>query len=155
VLIGFIGLLYDAHLLATDPKTGVTDGAKRKADVAPVLDRLYAWIAGERLMVTDDSPIAKAMNYLVNHKVPLTRFLDDGLLRLDSRVGDRRGGVQAALVCVRRFRLRARVARAITPSPVPASSNRTGGFPASGSPRRRHHIGFMIPSAGAPAFAAA
>jgi hypothetical protein len=44
VLIGFVGLLYDAHLLATDPKTGITDGAKRKAEAQPVIDKLYAWI---------------------------------------------------------------------------------------------------------------
>lgn len=82
--IGFIGLLYDAHRLATDPKTGVTDGARRRADAAPVIDKLYAWIAAERPLVDDDSPIAKAMNYIVNHRVPLTRFLDDGILRLDN-----------------------------------------------------------------------
>lgn len=88
VLIGFIGLLYDAHLLATDPKTGVTDGARRKADAAPVIDRLYAWIEAERPKVEDDAPIAKAMNYVVNHKVHLTRFLDDGLLRLDNNLAE-------------------------------------------------------------------
>ncbi len=82
--IGFIGLLYDAHRLATDPKTGVTDGAQRRADAAPVIDKLYAWIAAERPRAADDSLIAKAMNYMVNHKVPLTRFLDDGILRLDN-----------------------------------------------------------------------
>jgi transposase len=82
--IGFIGLLYDAHRLATDPKTGVTDGARRRADAAPVIDRLYAWIAAERPLVADHEPIAKAMNYIVNHRVPLTRFLDDGILRLDN-----------------------------------------------------------------------
>jgi len=84
VIIGFIGLLYDAHLLATDPKTGMTDGPKRKADAQPVIDKLYAWIAAERPKVADGAPIAKAMNYLVNHRVPLTRFLDNGLLRLDN-----------------------------------------------------------------------
>jgi transposase len=84
VIIGFIRLLYDAHLLATDPRTGVTDGAKRKAEAQPVIDKLYAWIAAERPKVADEAPIAKAMNYLVNHRVPLTRFLDDGLLRLDN-----------------------------------------------------------------------
>ncbi|MGC3996924.1 MAG: transposase [Anaeromyxobacter sp.] len=46
--IGFIGLLYDAHRLATDPKTGITDGARRRADAAPVIEKLYAWIAAER-----------------------------------------------------------------------------------------------------------
>lgn len=88
VLIGFIGLLYDAHLLATDPKTGVTDGARRKAEAGPVIDKLYAWIAAERPQVDDDAPIAKAMNYVVNHRVHLTRFLDDGLLRLDNNLAE-------------------------------------------------------------------
>jgi transposase len=88
VIIGFISLLFDAHLLATDPKTKVTDGAKRKADAQPVIDRLYAWIAAERPKVADEAPIAKAMNYLVNHRVPLTRFLDNGLLRLDNNLSE-------------------------------------------------------------------
>jgi transposase len=88
VLIGFIGLLYDAHMLATDPKTGVTNGARRKADAAPVIDKLFAWIADERPKVDDDAPIAKAMNYVVNHQVHLTRFLHDGLLRLDNNLAE-------------------------------------------------------------------
>lgn len=88
VIIGFIGLLYDAHMLATDPKTGVTDGAQRRKDAQPVIDKLYAWIAHERPNVDDDAPIAKAMNYLVNHRIPLTRFLDDGILRLDNNLSE-------------------------------------------------------------------
>jgi hypothetical protein len=88
VIIGFIRLLYDAHLLATDPTTGTTDGAKRKAEAQPVIDRLYAWIAAELPKVADETPIAKAMNYIVNHRVPLTRFLDDGLLRLDNNLSE-------------------------------------------------------------------
>jgi len=88
VLIGFIGLLYDAHHLATDPRTGVTDGDRRKAEAAPVIDRLYAWIAAERPKVEGDAPIAKAMNYAVNHREHLTRFLDDGLLRLDTNLAE-------------------------------------------------------------------
>ena len=88
VIIGFIRLLYDAHLLATDPKTGVTDGAKRKAEAQPVIDKLYAWIAAELPKVADDTPIARAMNYIVNHRVPLTRFLDNGLLRLDNNLSE-------------------------------------------------------------------
>lgn len=87
-LIGFIGLLYDAHLLTTDPRTRVTDGARRKAEATPVIDRLYAWIAAERPKLPDDAPMAKAMNYVVNHRVPLTRFLDDGMLRLDNNLAE-------------------------------------------------------------------
>ncbi len=88
VIIGFIGLLFDAHLLATDPKTGVTDGVKRKAEAQPVIDKLYEWIAAERPKVDGETPIAKAMNYIVNHQVPLTRFLDNGLLRLDNNLSE-------------------------------------------------------------------
>ena len=88
VLIGFIGLLYDAHLLATDPRTGITDGPRRKTEAAPVVEKLYAWVAAERSKVDDEAPIAKAMNYVVNHRVPLTRFLDDGLLRLDNNLAE-------------------------------------------------------------------
>jgi hypothetical protein len=88
VIIGFIGLLYDAQLLATDPKTGITDGAKRRAEAQPVFGKLYAWIAAERLEVVEEAPIAKAMNYLVNQRVPLTRFLDDGMLRLDNNLSE-------------------------------------------------------------------
>jgi len=84
VLIGFIGLLYDAHRLATDSRTGLTDGPRRKAEATPVIDKLYAWIAAERPRVDDDVPIAKAMNYALNHREHLTRFLDNGLLRLDN-----------------------------------------------------------------------
>jgi transposase len=88
VIIGFIGLLYDAHLLATDPKTRVTDGARRKADAQPVIDKLYTWVEAERPNLGEETPIAKAMNYLVNQRVPLTRFLDNGLLRLDNNLSE-------------------------------------------------------------------
>jgi hypothetical protein len=63
---------------------------------------------------------------------PLAAFFVDwhalvGLLALWSgllsgRVGDRRGGVQAALGRIRRCRLRARVGFAIAPFPAPAMS---------------------------------
>ncbi len=36
----------------------------------------------------DDAPIAKAMNYVGNHRVHLTRFLEDGLLRLDNNLAE-------------------------------------------------------------------
>jgi hypothetical protein len=33
-------------------------------------------------------PIAKAMNYVVNHWTHLTRFLEDGILRLDNNLAE-------------------------------------------------------------------
>ncbi len=120
----------------------------------PIVEAFFSWCDEESLKVLDETPISKAIGYARNQREALCRFLTDGRLPIHSRVGDRRGGVQAALGCLRRFRLRARVERAITPSPAPASSNRTGGFPASGSPRRRLHIGVMIPPGRTLAFAA-
>jgi transposase len=38
--------------------------------------------------VVPKSPIAKAFNYAVNHRVPLTRFLEDGHLRLDNNISE-------------------------------------------------------------------
>ena len=122
----------------------------------PLIAAFFEWAAVEYAKVKDTRGLLRsALGYAVRQRAALSRFLEDGRLGLDSRVGDRRGGVQAALGCVRRFRLRARVERAITPSPAPASSNRTGGFPASGSPRRRLHVGVMVPPGRALAFAAA
>ena len=86
--IGFIGLLYDAHNATTDPTTGVTDTHKRRAAAGPVLKRLYQWIEQERPRLVDESPIAKAMNYLINQRDALSRFLEDGRLRLDNNLSE-------------------------------------------------------------------
>ena len=113
-------------------------------DFFPWAKEQYARVKGTRGLV------AAAFGYAVRQETALRRFLDDGRLPMTSRVGGRRGGVQAALGCVRRFQLRARVGSAIAPSPAPATSNRTGGFPASGSPRGCHLVGVMRPSRPAP-----
>jgi hypothetical protein len=102
-----------------------------------------------------ETKLGEGARYVIRNFDKLTAYLDNPRLDLTSRVEDRRGGVQVALGRIRRFRLRARIERTITPFPAPASSNRTGGFPASGSPRRRLHIGVMIPSGRTLVFAAA
>jgi transposase len=86
--IGFIGLLYDAHVAATEPTTGITDTHKRRVAAEPILKRLYQWVEQERPRLVDESPIAKAMNYLVNQREPLCRFLEDGQLRLDNNLSE-------------------------------------------------------------------
>lgn len=84
VIIGFIGLLYDVHREATQPRTGVTDGAKRKAHAGPLIEELYRYVEAEWPALVEGTPIAAAFGYLVNQKAPLLRFLDDGRLRLDN-----------------------------------------------------------------------
>ena len=81
--IGFIADLYDAHRGAMDA-AGVVDGPMRKMLASPVLDRLMKWTGGERPTLTAPSPIERALGYLERHWIALTRFLDDGRLRLDN-----------------------------------------------------------------------
>ena len=121
--IGFIGLLYDAHDAATDLSTGITDTQKRRVAAEPILKRLYRWVEQERPKLGDESPVAKAMNYLVNHRESLSRFLEDGRLRL-GRVARWRGGCRLPVASARPFGTRASVRLAVTPSP--AGSRRTG-----------------------------
>lgn len=73
---------------ATNADTGVTDTQRRRALAEPILAKLYNWIVAERPKLVDDSPFAKAMNYLVNQPEPLARFLDDGQLRLDNNISE-------------------------------------------------------------------
>jgi hypothetical protein len=86
--IGFIGLLYDAHVAATDAATGVTDTHRRRAAAEPIVNRLYEWIEQERPKLLDASPIVKAMNYLINQREPRCRFLSDSQLRLDNNLSE-------------------------------------------------------------------
>lgn len=82
--IGFIGELYDAQDQATDPLTGLVDGAKRRALALPVLEKLMAWIQRERPGCVPHSPMETALGYIERQWTPLRRFLDDGTLRLDN-----------------------------------------------------------------------
>ena len=62
-----------------------------------------------------------------------------------SRVGDRRGGVQEAPWRCPPFPASCPFRGSITPSPAPATSNRTGGFPASRLTAEASSIGVMGP----------
>jgi len=88
VAIGFIGLLYDAHNAATDAETRITDTQRRRTLAEPILAKLYNWVIAERPKLVDESPLAKAMNYLINQREPLARFLEDGRLRLDNNISE-------------------------------------------------------------------
>jgi transposase len=82
--IGFIGQLYDAHDASADPVTGLVDAARRKALSEPILKDLAAWLERERPKLDPSSPIEVAMGYIQRQWTGLTRFLEDGSLRLDN-----------------------------------------------------------------------
>lgn len=82
--IGFISLLYDAHRAALDKKTRVADRDKRAAAARPILARILRWVRKELRVVEKGTPIHVALGYVTRQWAPLTRFLDDGQLRLDT-----------------------------------------------------------------------
>ncbi|WP_437964501.1 IS66 family transposase [Sorangium sp. So ce260] len=57
---------------------------QRRSRAQPVLDAFRAWLDREELLVLPRSPIAGAIGYARNQWAALTRFLDDGRLRLDN-----------------------------------------------------------------------
>ncbi|XXY36403.1 IS66 family transposase [Sorangium sp. So ce260] len=57
---------------------------QRRSRAQPVLDAFRAWLDREELLVLPRSPIAGAIGYARNQWTALTRFLEDGRLRLDN-----------------------------------------------------------------------
>jgi transposase len=76
----------------------------RRDKSQPLLDALFTWCSEERDKVLDQTPISQAIQYALNQRDALSRFVEDGRLPLSSRVGDRRGGVQERPICFRPFR---------------------------------------------------
>jgi hypothetical protein len=85
VALGFIGRLYaiDAELKKKQlPPAQRT--AERRRLATPVLDAFRIWLDVEQLVVLPKSPIGDAIGYARNQWTALTRFLEDGRLRLDN-----------------------------------------------------------------------
>lgn len=60
----------------------------RAALARPIIDEIYAWVEAALATPDDKSPLRLALNYLHNHREPLTRFLTDGRLRLDNNLSE-------------------------------------------------------------------
>lgn len=63
--------------------------AERKKRSKPVYDQLLAWCETYQPQEPPSSLLGKAIKYLLNHRVALTRFLDDGVLPIDNGVVER------------------------------------------------------------------
>jgi transposase len=88
IALGFIRELYaidDAcRALADDQRT-----AARRERAGPWLEQFKEWLDAEALTVIPKSPLAVAIGYARNQWGALTRFLDDGRLRLDNNPAER------------------------------------------------------------------
>ncbi|WP_257792741.1 MULTISPECIES: IS66 family transposase [Sorangium] len=81
--IGFIHQLYTIDKATKElPPSRRTEQRRKAAE--PVLDAFRGWLQAQDLLVLPKSPIAIAVGYALNQWTALTRFLDDGRLRLDN-----------------------------------------------------------------------
>lgn len=83
-----IGLLYDiedrAKLLAHDERRVL-----RERESRPLVDKFLARLDAERAQLRPTSQLAKAVQYSLNRRVELLRFLDDGRIELDTGLLER------------------------------------------------------------------
>ncbi|MDP9149144.1 MAG: IS66 family transposase, partial [Myxococcota bacterium] len=62
---------------------------ERQRRSKPVYDELIAWCETYRPMEPPSSLLSKAMGYLLNHRLALTRFLDAGVIPIDNGIVER------------------------------------------------------------------
>jgi len=62
---------------------------QRQQRSKPVYDRLISWCQTYQPAEPPSSALGKAIGYLLNHRVALTRFLDDGILPIDNGIVER------------------------------------------------------------------
>ncbi len=88
VALGFIAKLFqiDRETAELPRKKRTKVRAKR---AGPVLDLFFEWADGEDLQVLPESPIGKAITYARNQRAALSRFLEDGRLRLTNNFSER------------------------------------------------------------------
>lgn len=61
----------------------------RQARSRPVYDELISWCEIHKPVEPPSSGLAKAIRYQLNHRVALTRFIDDGILPIDNGIVER------------------------------------------------------------------
>jgi transposase len=69
-----------------DPATRL---AVRRADTAPLVEELEAWLRAERDKLSRHAPVAKAIDYMLKRWDRFTRFLDDGRICLSNNAAER------------------------------------------------------------------
>ena len=86
--LGFIARLYQIDRDTMDMQVEERT-RERAARAGPVLTGFLSWLDERSLEVLPESPIGKAVTYASNQRVALSRFLEDGRLRLDNNRSER------------------------------------------------------------------
>lgn len=87
-----VGMAYISALYKVEKEAKGKSAAKRKQlrrrKSRPILDRMKAWLGEVGMEVLPKSPIGKAIAYIQKNWTELTRFLEDGRLRLDNNLSE-------------------------------------------------------------------
>lgn len=62
---------------------------RRREQAKPLVDEFFAWCDAEALMVLDETPISKAIQYARNQREALHQFLTDGRVPIDNNISER------------------------------------------------------------------
>ena len=85
----FMGKLYDVERKATlEQATPAQRHELRQHLTRPILDAFSAWLKTNRGLVSNNSAIAKALDYTINHWDALTGFLKDGTFPIDNNLDE-------------------------------------------------------------------
>jgi transposase len=80
--------LYEVEAAVRDADAGEKH-ARRQSHSKFVYQELIAWCRTHRPQEPPASPLGRAINYLLNNEIALTRFLDDGLVPIDNGIVER------------------------------------------------------------------
>jgi hypothetical protein len=90
VMLAYIRLLYDVERQARDEKLdGEARRALRQEKSKPILDDIRAYLEREQPRVLPKSPEAEAIAYTLSNWKALTRYSDDGDLKIDNNGAER------------------------------------------------------------------
>lgn len=87
VALSFIREIYGAHNATRDFPPSKRTAARRER-AGPIVDRFFEWAEAQALCALPKSPIGEALTYARNQKDALSRFLEDGNLRLDNNAAE-------------------------------------------------------------------
>lgn len=83
---------FDAVFAAEREINGLSPSERavaRQRDVAPLVNDLIEWMKRERAKLSNNNPVAKAMDYMLKRVDAFTRFLDDGRICISNNAAER------------------------------------------------------------------
>lgn len=86
--LAYIGALFQLErTLASKPPDKRL--AERREKAKPIVDAFFTWCEGEKGLVLDETDASRAVNYALNQRKGLERFLEDGRIPIHNNLSER------------------------------------------------------------------